>query len=112
MKRLIVLLLLPPLAWAGSASLQWDPPADTAGITGYQILYGTASGVYGSTPVSVVGATTKAATVNNLKAGVKYFFVARSTTADPTVFSANSNEVATTVPPGAPAGLTISVISN
>lgn len=107
MKALVALLLLiPSLVWAGSVTLAWDPVTDPV-VTGYQILYGTKTGVYGS-PVDVPGdAATKTYTVNGLTSGTKYFFVARSRNADKTLFSSNSNEVSGVTPLSGPGALKI-----
>lgn len=107
MKRFLFILLFPSLAFAGSATLQWTLPTDTTGIAGYQVLYGTASGVYGA-PIDVAGnSTTTSFTVNGLLTGTRYYFVVRSANADKTLFSANSSEATGAIPLAAPGNLTI-----
>lgn len=109
MKRFFYLLLFPSLAFAGSATLQWTVPSDVTGIAGYQILYGTTSGVYGA-PVDVPGGSaTKSFTINGLSSGTQYYFIARSHNADKTLFSANSSEASGSIPLGAPGSLTVVV---
>lgn len=109
MKRFLFLLMFPSFAFAGSATLQWSLPTDMTAVAGYQVLYGTASGVYG-TPVDVVGnAATTSFTVNGLLSGTRYYFVVRSANADKTLFSANSNEATGAIPLSAPGSLTVIV---
>lgn len=108
MKRFLFLLLFPSFAFAGSATLQWTVPADTTAVAGYQVRYGTAAGVYGA-PVDVTGAQTTSFTVNGLLSGTRYYFVVRSSNADKTLFSANSNEATGDIPLAAPGSLTVVV---
>lgn len=108
-KTLFAFLALPGLAFAGQAILKWNPPSDVSGVYGYQVLYGTSPGVYGS-PIDVPGPiSTTGYTVSSLKNGVKYYFVVRSVNQDKTVFSQPSNEVSAVIPLGSPTSLTVTL---
>lgn len=65
-----ILLLLPSLLWAGTATVQWKPNSETD-LQEYRVYSGTASRIYGP-PVSVGLATSY--TFNNLTGGVTYYF--------------------------------------
>lgn len=92
-------LLLAPLAAVGAGvRLAWDPPTTGPTPLGYRIYYGTASGVYGPTPISVGAVFTY--DVPNLTPGTKYFFALKSADAATggNQSAAFSNEVSATIP--------------
>ena len=64
-------LLFTQGAYAGQATLMWDPPAISTDVAGYVVDYGTASGSY--TQGVNVGNTTSY-TVGNLPDGQIYYF--------------------------------------
>lgn len=95
-------------ALAATAQYSWSPPANTAGITGYQIMWGTASGNYTSKSY-VAGVTTATATTTNLNPGTYYGAVRSCGNSTCSVYSVNSNEVTFNVPLDAPTSLTITI---
>lgn len=101
-------LLFPAYASAASVRLAWDLPGNDARITGYEVQYGTTAGTY-TKSLSVVGAKTGEATVDGLDVGQTYYFSVRSATSDPSLFSANSNEVSARIGPDAPSRLRVVV---
>lgn len=80
-----------------SVSLAWDPSADEA-VTGYNLYYGSASGVYDAA-LDVGMAVT--ATVGPLDLGATYYFAVTAYTADGTE-SGYSNEVVYNAPTNVP----------
>ncbi len=82
MKKILMIILLLFLmvspAYAGDATLSWDAPTTNADgtpltdLAGYNVYYGTASGVYG-TPIDVHNVLTYK--VTGLSEGLKYFAV-------------------------------------
>jgi hypothetical protein len=101
MRSLLILLLLP--ATLSGVTLQWDAPADTTGIIGYRLYWGTTSGTYNN--VRDVGMLLQA-TVDDAvyPGGTTLYFVARSYSADNTE-SANSNQVTFVKPTQPPTNL-------
>jgi hypothetical protein len=73
--------------------LQWDPPTDLTGITGYRVYARTAGGSYTSNFYSVSGSANTALTISDLPVG-SYFFVTKSFNG--VAESAPSNEIALT----------------
>src|SRR4030042_2475048 len=84
-----------PSAFAGFATISWDPPVTNADgtpvndLAGYKIYYGTSSGNY-SQNIDVGNVTTY--TVGNLTEGITYYFAATSYDTARNE-SADSNEV-------------------
>jgi hypothetical protein len=110
------LLLIAGSAFAGSTgkvSLAWDATTDPT-ITEVKIYYGTASGVYGTTPIvlPIVPPATSVpttVTVTGLVNSTTYFFAATYVGAEPDgtfLESLFSNEVNTKVPYAPPAAPT------
>ena len=62
----------PTTGTSTTASLSWSPPTNSAGVAGYNVYVGTASGVYGP-PINVGNVTSYV--VNNLVIGNTYYFV-------------------------------------
>jgi len=91
-----LLFLFSSIALGGSVNLAWTPPTTGPTPAGYNIYWGTASGVYGPTPMQVGTVTT--ATVPNLTNGVQYFFALKSRDAVGNQSAAFSNEVFITIP--------------
>ena len=87
-----------------SVVLVWNPSVDT-NVVGYNIYYGTASGVYTNEQVF---SNVSTVTLTGLTAGTTYYFVATATGADG-VESAFSNETTYTVP--LPATLSLQPVS-
>ena len=103
----VLLLLVAVRAFAGSATLAWDPVSSPA-LSGYMLYYGPAAGNY--TSKIDVGNTTMR-TVANLTDGATYHFAVTAYDSSHTE-SAFSNDASTTVPAGAPvAGFTASATS-
>lgn len=98
---LLILLSVPALCFAGSVTLQWNG-VDEA--TGYKIYYGIETGKYTAT---VDAGNVTGLTIPNLKAGVKYYFVA--TAYNDLIESAYSNEASGVIPLNAPDELVIIV---
>jgi len=100
---IFVVVLLQGRVSASQVTLGWTASTDT-NIVGYNIYYGTASGVY-STKISLGNATTL--TISNLLPGVTYYFNATAVDAagDESGFS---GETVYTVP--APATLTLTPV--
>jgi Fibronectin type III domain/Bacterial Ig domain len=76
---------------AQNVTLAWDPSPDST-VTGYQLQYGTSSGIY-TTTIDVGNSTT--ATVSNLTSGTTYFFVVTAYNAA-SLISPPSNEASFT----------------
>ena len=94
-------------AFAGSATLAWDPVSSPA-LSGYVLYYGPAAGNY--TSKIDVGNTTQR-TVANLTEGATYHFAVTAYDSSHTE-SGFSNDASTTIPFGAPvAGFTASATS-
>jgi len=91
-----LLLLFSSIALGGSVNLAWNPPTVGPAPAGYNIYWGTVSGVYGPTPLQVGTVTT--ATVPNLTAGTQYFFALKSRDSAGAQSAAFSNEVSATIP--------------
>ena len=90
--------------WVSAAcavTLQWNVPADLAGIDGYEIHYGESSGAY-TLQQDAPGATTNTAIVTNPPLGDTYYYAARSRSADGSLVSAFSNEVVLAQGPAVP----------
>ena len=103
----VLLLLVAVRAFAGSATLAWNPVSSPA-LSGYMLYYGPAAGNY--TSKIDVGNTTMRA-VANLTDGATYHFAVTAYDSSHTE-SAFSNDASTTVPAGAPvAGFTASATS-
>jgi len=101
------LLVVAARAFAGSATLAWDPVSSPA-LSGYMLYYGPAAGNY--TSKVDVGNTTQR-TVANLTDGGTYHFAVTAYDSSHTE-SAFSNDASTTLPTGAPvAGFTASATS-
>lgn len=86
------------VAQAADVWLAWNASV-SAGVTGYQIHHGPASGTY-ETVINVGNVTS--ATITNLTAGFVYYFAVRAYN-DTGAMSAFSNELAWTIVPPAPA---------
>lgn len=102
-----ILLSMPTPALAShSVILSWNPSVDHS-VVGYNVYYGTASGVYSQ--IIPVGNVTSV-TVSNLVTGVTYFFVV--TAVDSVgLESLPSNELSYTVPsPASPTVLALAKI--
>jgi hypothetical protein len=88
-----------PSAFAGFATISWDPPITNADgtpmndLAGYKIYYGTSAGNY-SQNIDVGNVTTY--TVTNLTEGITYYLVATAYDAARNE-SADSNEVSKTI---------------
>lgn len=101
------LIIFKPVAFAGDATLSWDPPVtNTDGspltdLAGYKLYYGTTSGNY-SNNIDAGNITTYQ--INNLTDGLTYYFAAAAydTSGNESSFS---NEVSKTIasPPPPPA---------
>ena len=78
---------------AASISLAWNPSSDT-NVTGYNIYYGTASGVY--TNEAAVG-NVAVTTISNLTYGVSYYFAVTAVDSEGDE-SGFSNEATFTIP--------------
>lgn len=87
------LFFLTTHAFAGQASLAWDPSSSSS-VAGYNLYYGQASGNY-SSKVTVPNQTSY--TVTGLTEGQAYYFVVTARDASGNE-SARSNEVKVTVP--------------
>ncbi|MCU0788250.1 MAG: Ig-like domain-containing protein, partial [Verrucomicrobia bacterium] len=94
--------LLSPTAFAAEVTLAWDPSPD-AGVAGYRLHYGTASGIY--TGYTNAGAATTL-TVRGLLDGTTYYFSATAVGTNQ-LESDFSNEIVYSVPA---ANTTITVI--
>jgi len=94
---LVTLALLAVRAFAGQATLAWDPSTDPA-VTGYSVHYGLASRSY-TTKLDVGKQSTY--TVVNLQEGKTYYYAvsARDAAGNQSAFS---NEASSTVPYAAP----------
>src|SRR5579862_2279983 len=93
----VLLLFVAVRAFAGSASLAWDP-VNSAALAGYKVYSGPAAGSYTSS--LDVGNTTMS-TVANLTEGQTYHFAVTAYDSGH-VESAFSNDVSATIPYGAP----------
>jgi hypothetical protein len=88
------LFLLPPVSFAQSTlTLAWDPSTG-AGVSGYRIYCGAASGAYSTT--NQVGNTTSD-TISGLSAGSTWYFAVSAVTANG-LEGARSSELRYTVP--------------
>ena len=94
---LALILVSVTSALAGSLTLAWDPVTDSR-VAGYKIHYGTSSRNYTS-HIDVGNVTTR--TVPNLTDGVRYYLAVTAYDGS-RIESGFSNEVAGTVPAGAP----------
>ncbi len=104
---LFVLLLMAARAFAGGVTLAWDP-VNSPSLAGYMVYYGPAAGNY---TASIDVGNTTAYTVSGLLEGTTYHFAATAYDTTRTQ-SGFSNDVAATVPNGAPvASLTASPAS-
>jgi len=94
---LVTLVLVAVRAFAGQATLAWDPSTDPA-VTGYSVHYGLASRSY-TTKLDVGNRTTY--TVPNLQEGKTYYYAvsARDAAGNQSAFS---NEANSTVPYAVP----------
>ena len=92
-----LLLLVAVRAFAGTASLAWDPVASPA-LVGYMVYYGPSAGNY---PSKIDVGNTTTTTVVNLTEGATYHFVVTAYDGSHSE-SSFSNDVATTVPYSAP----------
>lgn len=101
MVSLLIGAVLPGLnpAFAASVKLQWDPSPD-ASVVGYQLYYGTASHAY--TRVFSAGSSASAS-VDDVTAGVTYYFAVTSLNAAG-LESQYSSEVVYRVPGQVPPG--------
>ncbi len=89
----IMVFIMNASAWAGTATLSWDPNTETD-LAGYKAYYGIASASY-TQSIDVGNVLTY--TINNLAEGVTYFFVvtAYNTSGNESGFS---NEGSKTIP--------------
>ncbi len=94
-------------AFAANVTLAWDPSPD-AGLAGYRVHYGTASGNY--TSVTNAGSATNV-TVTGLVEGTTYYFGATAVGTNQ-LESEFSNEISYTVPLPQNTVPTLTVISN
>jgi hypothetical protein len=78
--------------------MTWDPPVDSTYVAGYNIHYGTASGVYSH---HIIVGNTTSTTVSNLNYGKIYYF-AVTTYNHAGQQSVYSNEVSYRPPIGTP----------
>jgi PKD repeat protein len=93
----LLVLLVSLTAYAGQATLAWDP-SPSPGVAGYYLHYGQASGSYGQ-KIDVGNTTTYV--VSNLEAGATYYYAATAYDSSRSE-SGYSNEVSTVVPAAAP----------
>jgi len=93
----LVLMLVAARAFAGSATLQWDP-VNSPALAGYMLYYGSATGNYTS-KIDVGNTTVR--TVANLTDGATYHFAVTAYDASHKE-SGFSRDVTTTVPAGPP----------
>lgn len=109
MQRLLLIIALctPLLANSAQVTLQWDPPADKAGIVGYFAGCGPAAGNNG-TPTKAPGANT--ATITLTLAPGNWFCAVWAYGAPDTLISTKTNEVQVPVPLGAPGNLRYNVV--
>ncbi|MGH9875222.1 MAG: PKD domain-containing protein, partial [Pyrinomonadaceae bacterium] len=91
-----MLFSLPPSAEAGQANLTWDA-STSAGVAGYQLYYGQASGNYTG---KVDAGNETSHLLTGLKDGKTYYFAAKAYNSLKTAWSGFSNEVSATI--GAP----------
>jgi hypothetical protein len=77
--------------------LSWTASA-TPGVMGYDVYRGTNSGGESSTPLNSTPINGTTYTDGNVTAGVTYYYVVTAVASDDVTQSANSNEVAATVP--------------
>ncbi|GEM_PF-382678 len=95
---MILTFTLKTLAWAGTATLSWDPNTESD-LAGYKVYFGTVSSTY--TQSVDVGLTTTPATpqyiVNNLIEGNTYFFAVKAYDTSGNE-SGYSNEVSKIIP--------------
>ena len=92
-----LLLLVAVRAFAGTASLAWDPVASPA-LVGYMVYYGPSAGNY---PTRIDVGNTTTYTVPNLVEGATYHFAATAYDASHTE-SGFSNDASATIPYSAP----------
>src|SRR5262245_42523027 len=92
---LFVTITAPSALFAATATASWDPNPET-NVAGYKLSYGTQTRIY--TIVVDVGNVTTAV-VNNLQAGVRYYFAVQAYDTVG-VLSAYSTEVVFDVPGG------------
>ena len=103
----VVLLLLAMRAFAGSATLAWDPVSSPA-LAGYMLYYGPSADNYTS-KIDMGSATT--GTVNNLMEGSTYHFAVTAYDAA-RVETSFSNDASATIAAAAPvAGFSVSATS-
>ncbi|MEZ5583612.1 MAG: PKD domain-containing protein [Candidatus Competibacteraceae bacterium] len=95
-----------PLAFAGQASLAWDPSTST-GVGGYRLYYGQTSQNY-TANVDVGNQTSH--TLTNLQDGATYYFAVTAYDTSATAESDYSNEVSKTIPSVLQAGFTASPV--
>jgi hypothetical protein len=80
---------------AQGLTLAWDPPASRTNLAAYVVKYGVTSGSY--TGQMSVAASQTTATLNNLTAGLTYYFVVTAKDTS-NVESDPSNQISYTVP--------------
>lgn len=100
MKYVVAALLLPFAAHAGEISVKCTLPKGDA-VAGVNYYYGTAAGVYSSTPWSKKSSTDCSIVIKNLKGGTTYYVIAKVYDASGAESSA-SNEVTRVATLGAP----------
>jgi PKD repeat protein len=93
-----LLTLLACRAFAGSATLAWDPVTSSS-LAGYMLYYGPSAGNY---PSKIDVGNTTARTISNLTEGATYHFAVTAYDASH-VESGYSNDAVATVPAGVPA---------
>jgi hypothetical protein len=98
--KVALLLLIPFAAHAGEISVKCTLPKGDA-VAGVNYYYGTAAGVYSSTPWNKKSATDCSIVIKNLKGGTTYYVVAKVFDAAG-VESPASNEVTRVATLGAP----------
>lgn len=97
------------IAFSATQDLVWDLPADTTGISGYQLRWGTATGNYPNS-VYIASPTSTGGTATSLTPGVMYYFVVKSCTDNLcTKYGADSNEVSAIIPLGVPGNLRLKI---
>ena len=103
---IVILLITAVTSFAADVPLEWDENPSPY-VVGYNLYFGTESGVYG-TPVPVVDGTT--VTIPDLLDGGKYYFAVSAYSE--TTESPQSEEISYTVPLEAPGGLKVKININ
>jgi len=107
MRWIVLALLLPLQALAGSVTLTWTPPTENTDgteltdLAGYRLYWGTSSGAYTDGSVSIDSPGVTIYVVDNLPAGTYYFVATAVNSAG--IESDYSNEATKTVLPPQPA---------